>query len=53
MPIREAVAAEVDAGRIGGVASTVIDVTGDEPRILREGAVPAGEAVARVHAALG
>jgi tRNA threonylcarbamoyl adenosine modification protein (Sua5/YciO/YrdC/YwlC family) len=51
--IREAVAAEVDAGRIGGVASTVIDVTGDEPRILREGAVPAGEAVARVHAALG
>jgi tRNA threonylcarbamoyl adenosine modification protein (Sua5/YciO/YrdC/YwlC family) len=51
--IREAVAAEVDAGRIGGVASTVVDVTGDEPRILREGAVPAGETVARVLAAIG
>jgi tRNA threonylcarbamoyl adenosine modification protein (Sua5/YciO/YrdC/YwlC family) len=50
--IRAAVAAEVDAGRIGGVASTVVDVTGDEPRILREGAVPAAEALARVRAAL-
>lgn len=50
--IREAVAAEVAAGRIGGVASTVVDITGDEPRILREGAVPAAEAVARVLAAV-
>lgn len=50
--IRDAVAAEVDAGRIGGVASTVVDVTGDEPRILREGAVAAAEAVARVRSAM-
>lgn len=50
--IRDSVAAEVDAGRIGGVASTVVDVTGDEPRILREGAVPAPETLARVRAAM-
>lgn len=50
--IRDSVAAEVDAGRIGGVASTVVDVTGDEPRILREGAVPASETLARVRAAM-
>jgi tRNA threonylcarbamoyl adenosine modification protein (Sua5/YciO/YrdC/YwlC family) len=31
----------------GGPASTVVDVTGDVPRILREGAIPA-ETVARV-----
>jgi L-threonylcarbamoyladenylate synthase len=29
-----------DAG--GGAASTVVDVTGSEPRVLREGALPAG-----------
>jgi tRNA threonylcarbamoyl adenosine modification protein (Sua5/YciO/YrdC/YwlC family) len=50
--IRDAVAAEVDAGRIGGVASTVVDVTGADPRILREGAVAAADTVARVRAAL-
>jgi len=50
--IRDAAAAAVDAGRVGGVASTVVDVTGDEPRILREGAVPAAETVARVRAAM-
>ena len=33
--------------------STVVDLTGPEPRVLREGAVPAGEAVARVRATLG
>jgi len=26
-----------------GVASTIVDLTGDEPRILREGAVGVGE----------
>ena len=26
-----------------GVASTIVDLTGDEPRVLREGAVPAAE----------
>ena len=33
----------IDGGRLTGSPSTVIDVTGDEPRILREGAVPAAE----------
>jgi len=27
--------------------STVVDLTGPEPRVLREGAVPAAEALAR------
>ena len=26
-----------------GVASTIVDLTGDEPRVLREGAVPVAE----------
>jgi tRNA threonylcarbamoyl adenosine modification protein (Sua5/YciO/YrdC/YwlC family) len=29
----------VDGGRLGSVASTVVDLTGSEPRVLREGAV--------------
>ena len=36
--IRAAVGAIVDAGELPGVPSTVIDVTGPEPRVLREGA---------------
>jgi L-threonylcarbamoyladenylate synthase len=46
--IREACAAEVDAGRLAGTPSTVIDFTGPEPVVLREGAAPAAEALARV-----
>ena len=46
--IRAACAAEVDGGELPGVPSTVIDLTGDEPRVLREGAVPAAEALARI-----
>lgn len=38
----------LDEGALGGVPSTVVDLTGPEPRILREGAVPAAEAVARL-----
>lgn len=30
----------VDGGRVGGVASTIVDATGDAPRIVREGALP-------------
>jgi release factor glutamine methyltransferase len=41
----------LDGGDLPGVPSTVVDVTEDEPRILREGAVPAGEALARIRAA--
>jgi L-threonylcarbamoyladenylate synthase len=46
--VREACGALVDGGELPGIPSTVIDLTGDEPRILREGAVPAEEALARL-----
>ena len=36
--IRAAVGAIVDAGELPGVPSTVVDVTGSEPRVLRQGA---------------
>lgn len=36
-----AAASTVDGGSLGGAPSTVVDVTGTEPRILREGALPA------------
>jgi L-threonylcarbamoyladenylate synthase len=36
--LREAAAAEIDGGELPGVASTVVDFTGDEPKMLREGA---------------
>jgi L-threonylcarbamoyladenylate synthase len=48
--IRSRAAGELDAGELGGVPSTVVDLTGDEPRILREGAVPAAHALERVSA---
>lgn len=40
--------AVLDAGELPGTPSTVIDLTGAEPRVLREGAVPADDALARV-----
>jgi L-threonylcarbamoyladenylate synthase len=49
--IRAAAAALVDGGGLPGAASTVIDATGAEPIVLREGALPAEEALARVRAA--
>ena len=48
--LRSGVAGAVDGGELPGTASTVIDFTGAEPRVLREGAAPAAEAIARVHA---
>src|SRR5206468_3858625 len=48
--IRAGCAAEIDAGTLPGTPSTVVDLTGEEPRVLREGAVPAAEAVARLGA---
>ena len=48
--IVEAVSVVVDAGDLPGTPSTVVDLTGTEPRVLREGAVPAGQALARIHA---
>ena len=41
--LRSAAAAVVDGGELPGIPSTVLDVTGVEPRIVREGA---GDAVA-------
>jgi L-threonylcarbamoyladenylate synthase len=42
------VAAVVDAGELAGTPSTVVDVTGPEPRVLREGAVAAGDVVSTI-----
>ena len=39
--IRAAVDLEIDGGELPGSPSTVVDLSGEEPRILREGAVPA------------
>lgn len=50
--IRDAVAVAVDAGELPGAPSTVLDLTGSEPAVLREGAVSAADALARVTAAL-
>ena len=47
------VAAVLDAGELPGIPSTVVDLTGPEPRVLREGAVARAEALARVAAAVG
>ncbi|HEV3407111.1 MAG TPA: L-threonylcarbamoyladenylate synthase [Gaiellaceae bacterium] len=46
--IREGVAAVVDAGELPGTPSTVVDLTGPEPKILREGAVPREEALSKI-----
>jgi L-threonylcarbamoyladenylate synthase len=50
--LRDMVAAAVDGGELPGTASTVIDFTGAEPRVLREGAASSDEAIARVREAL-
>jgi L-threonylcarbamoyladenylate synthase len=50
--IRSACAAEVDAGPLPGIPSTVIDFTEPEPRVLRDGAAPAGDAIVRVRGVL-
>jgi L-threonylcarbamoyladenylate synthase len=50
--IRAGAAALVDGGELPGSPSTVIDLTGPEPRILREGALPAEEALRRLDAAV-
>jgi L-threonylcarbamoyladenylate synthase len=50
--ILERVAAVVDAGELPGTPSTVIDFCGAEPRVVREGAAPAADAIERASAAL-
>jgi L-threonylcarbamoyladenylate synthase len=46
-----AAAAVVDSGKLPGTPSTVIDLTGSEPEVLREGAVRAPDALAKIAAA--
>jgi L-threonylcarbamoyladenylate synthase len=43
--IRDACGAVIDGGELPGKPSTVIDLTGPEPRVTREGVVPAVEAL--------
>ena len=43
--LRARAAAVLDGGDLPGTPSTVLDLTGSEPRVLREGAVPAAEAL--------
>jgi L-threonylcarbamoyladenylate synthase len=51
--LREGAAAVVDGGELPGAPSTVLDFSGPEPRVLREGAVSAAEALARARGAAG
>jgi L-threonylcarbamoyladenylate synthase len=48
--LRARCAAVLDAGALPGTPSTVIDLTMGEPAVVREGAVPAAEALARLRA---
>ena len=48
--IRAAAGALLDGGELAGTPSTVLDFSGPEPRVLREGAAPAAEALERVAA---
>jgi L-threonylcarbamoyladenylate synthase len=50
--IRSGAAAVVDGGELPGAPSTVVDLTSADPRILREGAVPAAEVLRRLQAAV-
>jgi L-threonylcarbamoyladenylate synthase len=43
----------VDGGDLPGTPSTVLDLTGPEPKVLREGAVPAAEALGLLGATTG
>jgi L-threonylcarbamoyladenylate synthase len=46
--LRDAADAVVDGGELPGTASTVLDLTGTEPVVVREGAVPSAEALRAV-----
>jgi L-threonylcarbamoyladenylate synthase len=50
--IRVGAGALVDGGELPGTPSTVLDLTAAEPRVVREGAASAAEALDRVSAAL-
>jgi L-threonylcarbamoyladenylate synthase len=48
--LRAGCGAALDGGELPGTPSTVLDLTGDEPAVVREGAVPAELALSRVAA---
>lgn len=48
--LRAAAAAVVDGGELPGIPSTILDLTGQEPRVIREGAGDAIAALAAVAA---
>ncbi len=48
--IRDGCAADLDLGPLPGTPSTVLDLTGREPKILREGTVRAADALRRLRA---
>ena len=50
--LRDAVGVVIDGGELQGVPSTVLDFTGPEPRVLREGAASGAEAIDRIQSAL-
>jgi L-threonylcarbamoyladenylate synthase len=50
--LRRRVGAIVDVGPLPGMPSTVLDFTAAEPRVVREGAAPSADALARVADAL-
>lgn len=50
--LRAAASALVDGGELPGTPSTVLDLTTDEPRVVREGAVSAAEALRAVASVL-
>jgi L-threonylcarbamoyladenylate synthase len=52
LELREQVGAIVDVGALPGTPSTVVELTGAEPRVLREGAVPAAIALDLIASAL-
>jgi L-threonylcarbamoyladenylate synthase len=43
-----AAAVVIDGGELPGVPSTIVELTGSEPKILREGAVPAADVLERL-----
>jgi L-threonylcarbamoyladenylate synthase len=47
-----AAAVVLDGGELPGTASTVLDFSGEEPRVLREGAAPSDEALRSVSSVL-
>ena len=48
--IRDAADAVLDGGELTGTPSTVLDFTGEVPRVLREGAAPSADALRQVAA---